>query len=130
MASLLLRPFMRPQILGLGLGLSLASSYHALHQQPARLDSSPFSSDSYKKNAQTPVVRQGGSLNPRAVRQISSGSIIGTSCDFHLTRTNLVAESDALRIMYWVASQYFLEISGFGFGLAGRGRTGNVSKDL
>ncbi|TVY56395.1 hypothetical protein LCER1_G001268 [Lachnellula cervina] len=78
MASLLLRPLMRPQTLGLGLGLGLSvASYHALHQRPIRLDSSPFSSDSYKRNAQTPVLSQGGRLNPRAVRQISSGSIIG-----------------------------------------------------
>ncbi|TVY21256.1 hypothetical protein LARI1_G000334 [Lachnellula arida] len=76
MASLLLRPLMRPQTLGLGLGLSVAS-YHALHQRPIRLDSSPFSSDSYKRNAQTPVLNSGASLNPHAVRQISSGSIIG-----------------------------------------------------
>jgi hypothetical protein len=34
-----------------------------------------FSSDSYGKNARTPVVN--GNLNPAAVRQISSGSIIG-----------------------------------------------------
>jgi len=78
MASLLLRPLMRPQTLGLGLGLSLAS-YHAFHQRPIRLDSSPFSSDSYKRDAQTPVLSRAGSLNPRAVRQISSGSIIGTN---------------------------------------------------
>ncbi|TVY44337.1 hypothetical protein LOCC1_G002268 [Lachnellula occidentalis] len=76
MASLLLRPLMRPQTLGLGLGLSVAS-YHALHQRPIRLDSSPFSAQSYKENAQTPVLSHGRSLNPRAVRQISSGSIIG-----------------------------------------------------
>jgi hypothetical protein len=77
MASLLLRPLMRPQTLGLGLGLSLAS-YHALYQRPIRLDSGLFTADSYKKNAQTPVVSQGGRLNPGAVRQISLGSIIGT----------------------------------------------------
>ncbi|KAN0103492.1 hypothetical protein V8E51_011805 [Hyaloscypha variabilis] len=79
MASLLLRPLFRPQALGLGLGLSIATC-HALHQRPLRLDSSPvgsgvFSSDSYGKNARTPVVN--GNLNPAAVRQISSGSIIG-----------------------------------------------------
>ncbi|TVY38171.1 hypothetical protein LSUB1_G002242 [Lachnellula subtilissima] len=76
MASLLLRPLMRPQTLGLGLGLSVAS-YHAFHQRPIRLDSSPFPSDSYKRDTQTPVLSRAGSLNPRAVRQISSGSIIG-----------------------------------------------------
>jgi hypothetical protein len=54
-----------------------------MHQRPMRLDTSPissssgvFSGDSYSRNAKTPVVR-GGQLNPSAVRQISSGSIIG-----------------------------------------------------
>jgi hypothetical protein len=35
-----------------------------------------FSGDSYSRNARTPVMR-GGNLNPGAVRQISSGSIVG-----------------------------------------------------
>lgn len=79
MASLFLRPLLlRPQTLGLGLGLSLAT-YHSITQAPYRLDagSAPvFSTDAYRANARTPVVRNGG-LNPSAVRQISSGSIIG-----------------------------------------------------
>jgi len=76
MASLLLRPLLRPQTLGLGLGLSLVT-YHTIHQRPIRLDSGPvFSGDSYGRDAQVPVVRN-GHLNPGAVRQISSGSIIG-----------------------------------------------------
>ena len=80
MASLLLRPLLRPQMLGLGLGLSLAT-YHNVTQQPLLLDSrSPSPSilpgDSCRRNAATPVVRN-GNLNPGAVRQISSGSIIG-----------------------------------------------------
>ena len=42
-----------------------------------RLDSGPvFSPSAYKANATTPVVRH-GRLNPSAVRQISSGSILG-----------------------------------------------------
>jgi len=76
MASLFLRPLFRPQTIGLGLGLSLAS-FHMIQQRPIRLDASPvLSGDSYRRNARTPVVR-GGGLNPAAVRQISSGSIIG-----------------------------------------------------
>jgi hypothetical protein len=76
MASLLLRPLLRPQTLGLGLGVSLVT-YHTIHQRPIRLDSGPIlSGDSYRRNAQVPVVRN-GHLNPGAVRQISSGSIIG-----------------------------------------------------
>jgi hypothetical protein len=39
-------------------------------------DGGVFSADSYGRNARTPVMR-GGNLNPGAVRQISSGSIIG-----------------------------------------------------
>lgn len=85
MASILLRPLLRPQFLGLGLGLSMAT-YHTVYRQPAfRLDSSPSSSgsgsilstDSYRRNAEVPVIKSGGRLNERAVRQISSGSIIG-----------------------------------------------------
>ncbi|KAH6684207.1 hypothetical protein B0J14DRAFT_6651 [Halenospora varia] len=77
MASLLMRPLLRPQALGLGLGLSFAT-YHHVNQRPLRLDSSPIlSTDSYRRNAQTPVLRRDGGLNPGAVRQISSGSIIG-----------------------------------------------------
>lgn len=43
------------------------------------MDSSPvpiLPQDSYARNAKVPVVRE-GRLNERAVRQISSGSIIG-----------------------------------------------------
>lgn len=81
MASLLLRPLLRPQTLGLGLGLSYFT-HQTLYQRPYRLDavsaSSPIlSQDSYVRNAKVPVVRE-GRLNESAVRQISSGSIIGT----------------------------------------------------
>jgi hypothetical protein len=76
MASLLLRPLLRPQTLGLGLGLSLLT-YHTTHKRPIRPDSGPaLSGDSYRRNAKVPVVRN-GQLNAGAVRQISSGSIIG-----------------------------------------------------
>ncbi|KAG0648339.1 hypothetical protein D0Z07_5172 [Hyphodiscus hymeniophilus] len=70
------RLLLRPQTLGLGLGVSIFSAFH-LQQRPIRLDSGPvFSSSSYTGNAKTPVVRKGG-LNAAAVRQVSSGSIIG-----------------------------------------------------
>ena len=58
------------------------ATYHVMHQRPIRLDSSPvgsggvFSAGSYSRNARTPVLNN-GRLNPRAVKQISSGSIIG-----------------------------------------------------
>ncbi len=87
MASIFLRPFiLRPHtpILSLGLGLTFGLSLAAHHsfQTPIKLDNGSsaaapiFSTDSYKANARTPVVRNGG-LNPGAVRQISSGSVIG-----------------------------------------------------
>ncbi|KAF8866007.1 hypothetical protein BDZ45DRAFT_640986 [Acephala macrosclerotiorum] len=100
MASILLHPLLRPQFLGLGLGLSMAT-YHTVYRQPAfRLDSSPSSSgpgsilstDSYRRNAEVPVIKSGGRLNERAVRQISSGSIIGTLAE-ELTRSTQYASS-------------------------------------
>lgn len=83
MASLLLRPLLRPQVLGLGLSVSMVT-YHTLYlQRPMRLDSSPipgpsrpFSRDSSRQDTQTSVAK-GGLLNPGAVGQISSGSIVG-----------------------------------------------------
>ncbi|PBP17062.1 hypothetical protein BUE80_DR012243 [Diplocarpon rosae] len=77
----LLRPLLRPQALGLGLGLSSYLSYHASNQRPLRLDSSSsrssiLSSDSYQRNAKVPLVKE-GRLNARAVRQISAGSVVG-----------------------------------------------------
>jgi len=76
MTSLLFRPLFRPQTLGLGLGLSFAT-LHVSQQRPLRLDSGPIlSTDSYRRNSQTLVLRN-GQLNPSAVRQISSGSVMG-----------------------------------------------------
>lgn len=78
MASIFLRPILRPQVLGLGLGLSIAT-VQMVQQRPMLLDTKPMlSGDSYATQAQTPVVRD-GQLNPKAVRQISSGSVVGKS---------------------------------------------------
>lgn len=78
MAFIFLRPVLRPQILGLGIGLSLAT-LHLGHQRPMKLDSGPIlSPGGYNRAPQTPPL-QNGRLNPRAIRQISSGSILGTS---------------------------------------------------
>jgi hypothetical protein len=122
MASLLLRPLLRPQTLGLGLGLSLVT-YHTIHQRPIRLDSGPIlSGDSHRRNAQVPVVRN-GHLNPVAVRQISSGSIIGMTVKSirwegkRLTHTKY-------RIVCWFGSQYIFEILGIDIGFIGGWRTG------
>lgn len=76
MASLFLRPVLSPNFLGLGMGISLAT-FTAIKQRPVRLDSKSFlSTESYKNRAETPVI-QNGRLSPGAVKQISSGSIIG-----------------------------------------------------
>ncbi|EDN90908.1 predicted protein [Sclerotinia sclerotiorum 1980 UF-70] len=62
------RLLLRPRLTASALGLTTYSSYTLLqsHRFPARLDSSS-----------TPIVKRGGGLDPKAVRQISSGSIIG-----------------------------------------------------
>ncbi|CAL3965655.1 hypothetical protein PZA11_002547 [Diplocarpon coronariae] len=82
----LLRPLLRPQSLGLSLGLTSYLSYHALNQRPLHLESSSsaspvVSSGSYQRPAKVPVVRE-GRLNARAVRQVSAGSIAGLSAGF------------------------------------------------
>ena len=73
--------------LGVGLGLGLAfGSYAALRPQHSRfsycdapaVSAKDWSYTQYQRDAKVPVVKKGG-LNPRAVRQISSGSILGTS---------------------------------------------------
>ena len=72
----LFRPLFRPQALGLGLGATLMT-FHAIRQPPARLDTLTSPDSSYRRTTQTPVIQKGGRLNPTAVKQISSGSIIG-----------------------------------------------------
>ena len=90
MASLFVRSFFRPQTttLGLGLGLSLACYRTISHRRPILLDGSSLSKESYRQNAQTPILRQ-GRLNSAAVRQMSSGSIIGR-VTLHPLTTNIV----------------------------------------
>ncbi|CAG8959539.1 hypothetical protein HYFRA_00001440 [Hymenoscyphus fraxineus] len=78
----LLRPLLRPQTLGLGLGISLFTGHQIvnLNRSPIKLDSGSGNGgilESYRQNAKTPVVKRGGGLNPGAVRQISGGSIAG-----------------------------------------------------
>lgn len=74
MASMFLRPMLRPQALGLGLGLSIAS-VSAARQRPMKMDSRMLSTDE-KPKAKVPIVRN-GELNPKAIKQISSGSLVG-----------------------------------------------------
>lgn len=86
MASILLlrRPILSPLTLGLGLGLTTLYAAHSLQlHRPQRLlcDSSPTLAGSfrtYQQEAKVPVVRN-GRPNPAAYKQISSGSILGTS---------------------------------------------------
>ncbi|KAA8572786.1 hypothetical protein MFRU_003g00970 [Monilinia fructicola] len=74
MSRLLLRPLSAG-----ALGLTTYTSYTLLqtHRSPSRLDSLRSSLSNYPNDAQVPIVKNGGGLNPRAVRQISSGSIVG-----------------------------------------------------
>ncbi|KAJ8111583.1 hypothetical protein OPT61_g5856 [Boeremia exigua] len=57
--------------------------YNLRHTQPIRCDSAdPLAKlgdlrNTYARDAQTPVITQSGAPNPRAVRQISMGSILG-----------------------------------------------------
>ena len=132
MASLLLRPLFRPQALGLGLGVSLAT-YHAMHQRPLRLDSRPmgsdgsiFSTNSYGTNARTPIIKE-GSLNPGAVRQISSGSIIGKQFSGNREDFQWMGAERRTRAMCWFSSQYVLEELGADIGTFGCWYTGEFN---
>jgi len=75
MATVLLRPLLRPRTLGLGLGVSIAA-FHTIKQRPARLDSAGGSSRGVEEHFQSPVPSQRW-MGRRTARQISSGSIIG-----------------------------------------------------
>lgn len=79
MASMFLRPLIRSHVVG-GVGLGLCFATFQLRQQRhMRLDSgSPTTTSSYQMNQQMPL-RRNGHISPRAVRQITSGSIIGPS---------------------------------------------------
>ena len=74
----------RPMGIGLGLGAAFTSysllrprrNLLALCDSSAAAAAAPFSS-SYQNNAKVPITNRKGGLNPNAVRQISSGSIVG-----------------------------------------------------
>jgi hypothetical protein len=99
MASLLLRPILRPQLLagpiGLGLGLYTYTNLISNRSSPYRLDSGSVlsggsntfgnSAYNYTTKAKTPVVTKEGKLNPRAIRQVSLGSITGKSHTTYLS---------------------------------------------
>ena len=77
----LFRPLLRPQTLGLGLGATLMT-FHTMRQPPMRLDTLTSADSSYRRTAQTPMIPKGGGLNATAVRQVTSGSIIGSLTPF------------------------------------------------
>jgi len=91
MASLLLRPILRPQLLagpiGVGLGLYTYTQLVSNRSSLYKLDSGSILSGgssalgngaySYSTKAKTPVVTKEGRMNPKAIRQVSLGSITG-----------------------------------------------------
>lgn len=146
MASLLLRPLLRPQLFAaapFGLGLSLYTYHHLTSRSRAyKLDGFGAASlgggggatgtYSYSKDARTPVVTKsdGGKwkLNPRAVRQVSFGSITGGSrssarnirCS--ITNANFVTS----RTLCGFTGQHVFEIASSASWFDGGGRTGTV----
>ena len=91
MSFLLQRPLFGCATAALGLSGAAYSVLSYQRRNPLRLDSgsNPISSSSstskdwtfsqYQNNAQTPVVTSRGGLNAKAVRQMTTGSILGTS---------------------------------------------------
>ncbi|KAH9872683.1 hypothetical protein J1614_005077 [Plenodomus biglobosus] len=85
MASFLLPGLRRGFMLSTPLILSTPLlAYQFRHAQRIRCDApDPFSkiksdlSNGYTSEAQTPIITQSGAVNPRAIRQISMGSILG-----------------------------------------------------
>ncbi|KAF2158193.1 hypothetical protein K461DRAFT_318174 [Myriangium duriaei CBS 260.36] len=74
----------RPLLLGLGLATtSLFLSPLSPIRRPLLLDASPvahprdWSFSQYQRDASVPITTSRGGLNPRAVRQVSAGSITG-----------------------------------------------------
>lgn len=82
----------RPVLFGLGIGLTSSVLIHSPFRKQNLLycdsvigGSSPkdWSLNQYTQEARTPIVKKSGGLNPRAVRQISQGSIAGESYRFN-----------------------------------------------
>ena len=91
MASRILNPtlfHLRTPLFAAGLGFSGALLLHQTFQSRRllRLDSGPsslspkdWSFSQYQHDARAPVIKENGKLNAKAVRQMSSGSIIGAA---------------------------------------------------
>ena len=72
-------PFTRPLLVAFGLSIPFFSQPRTTH----RFDTSPSYSTSppaYTPHAKTPLTKDGSTLNPAAVKQISLGSILGLGC--------------------------------------------------
>ncbi|KAF4548173.1 Hypothetical protein D9617_31g064090 [Elsinoe fawcettii] len=75
----------RPMMLGMtALGASSLLLTPQSYRRKLLLDSSPssisakdWSYSQYQRDARVPILNEGGGLNPRAIRQISAGSILG-----------------------------------------------------
>ena len=85
MASRILLPSRLPLFVGLGASSLLLSPLSPLIQRRVlHLDSTPvaaspkdWSFSQYERDAKTPIVKKRGGLNPKAVKQLSTGSILG-----------------------------------------------------
>ena len=75
MASMFLQPMLRPNTLGVGLGLSM-STFAVFRQSPMKLESKRLFSETQQTAAHKPAKRN-PFLNPNSVKQISSGSVFG-----------------------------------------------------
>jgi hypothetical protein len=75
MASVFLRPMLRPHALGIGLGLTLATLAH--QQRPLKCESSAIPSYNSRNTYLQRSALQDRNLSSNTARQISSGSIIG-----------------------------------------------------
>lgn len=75
MASMFLRPMLRPNTLGVGLGLSM-STFAVYRQRPMKLDSKRLFSETQQTAAHKPS-KGNAFINPSSVKQISSGSVFG-----------------------------------------------------
>jgi len=85
MASRILLPSRLPMFVGFGASSLLLSPLSPLMQRRVlHLDSSPVSASpkdwsfsQYERDAKVPIVKKRGGLNPKAVKQLSTGSILG-----------------------------------------------------
>ncbi|OBT87114.1 hypothetical protein VE02_02267 [Pseudogymnoascus sp. 03VT05] len=75
MASMFLRPMLRPNTLGVGLGLSM-STFAVFRQRPMKLDSKRLFSETQQTAAHKPS-KGNAFISPSSVKQISSGSVFG-----------------------------------------------------